>query len=327
MRNIRYQPLQTITYVAGKAPGIEIIRGVKTHAILFRVAAQATITGGAGGTVNAEGLQRLIERVKIIENGQTTIEVTGRALGYLTGRAQRQAANINQLSATAAATYQLSADFVLDFASIYGADPSETCYVERDSRFPTVIEVTFTTNPQTALISGTGLTLDSMSIAPTQMYDPVSQVMPFFLPRIKLVSSGSITGTITGFPVYLYPEAGARVESVLLHALTDGVTTATVLNGNVTLRGDKYRYVDTVSRYTMLNEARRFLNFPAVSLSYFELFSRFYGKLSEMYISGQDDNLRVEADVTNGGTASTFDAYLLQKLPIPGYTRALPQGW
>lgn len=327
MRNIRYQPLQTITYVAGKAPGIEIIRGVKTHALLFNLAAQVTITGGAGGTVNAEGVQRLIDRVKIIENGQTTIEVTGRQLGYLTGRAQRQAAQITQLSATAAATYQLSADFVLDFASIYGADPSETCYVERDSRFPTVIEITFATSPQTQLISGTGLVLDSLTIKPTQMYDPVSEVMPFFLPRIKLVSSGSITGTITGFPVYLYPEAGARVESVILHTLTDNVTTATVLNGNVSLRGDKFRYVDQVSRLTMLNESRRFLNFPAVSMAYFEFFSRFYGKLSEMFVSGQDDNFRAEVDVTNGGTASTIDAYLLQKLPIPGYTRALPPGW
>jgi hypothetical protein len=326
MRNVRYQTLRTISYVQGKAPGIEILRGVKTHALLFRLTAQVTIAGGAGGTVNAEGVQRLINRVKIIENGETTIEVEGRMLGYLTGRAQRQAANINQLSSAANGTYQLSADFVIDFASIYGADPSETCYVERNSNVPTMIEFEFNA-AQASLISGTGLTLDSFSIVPTQMFDPVSKVMPFFLPRIKLVTSDAVTGSVSQFPVFLYPEAGARIESVILHSVTDNVTNANVLNGTVTLRGDKFRYVDRVDRNTILNEHRRFRSFPAPSLAYLEFDSRFYGKLSEMFVTGQDDNFRAEVDATNPGTNTTFYAYLLEKLPIPDYTRAIPEGW
>lgn len=326
MRSIRYQTLRTISYVQGKAPGIEMLRGMKTHALLFRLDAQVTITGGAGGTVNAEGVQRLINRVKIIENGETTIEVEGRMLGYLTGRAQRQAANITQLSAATAATYTISADFVLDFASIYGADPSETCYVERNSNVPTLIEFEFNA-VQASLISGTGLALDSFTLTPTQMYDPESKVMPFFLPRVKLVTSDSVSGTVSQFPVFLYPEAGARIESAILHSITDGVTNASVLNGTVTLRGDKFRYVDRVDRRTILNEHRRFRNFPAPSLAYLEFDSRFYGKLSEMFITGQDDNFRAEVDATNPGAATSFYAYLLEKLPIPDYTRAIPAGW
>jgi hypothetical protein len=327
MRNIRYQTLRTISYVAGKAPGIEMIRGVKTHKIALRVDGSATIAGGAGGAVVAEGVQNLLSRVKLIENGETTVEVTGRLLAYLTGRGQKQAANITQLSAAAAATYAISADLIIDFAHIWGADPSETCYVERDSRFPTLIEIEFASDPEAVLITGTGLTLDSLTVVPTQQYDPVSSVMPFFLPRMKLITSDAVTGTQVDFPVFLYPEAGARIESVILHALTDQLTNASVLNGNVTLRGDKFRYVDRVSRFTILNELRQAYAFPAPSAGYLEFLSRFYGKLSEMFITGQDDNFRAEVDCTNPGTSTVFNALMLEKLPIPGYTRALPPGW
>lgn len=327
MRNIRYQTLRTISYVAGKAPGIEIIRGVKTHKLAFRMDGAATIVGAGGGAVRAEGAQSMISRVKLIENGETTVEVTGRLLAYLTGRGQKQAANITQISGAGAGAVTFSADFILDFAHIWGADPSETCYVERDSRFPTLIEFEFATDPNATLITGTGLTLDSLTVVPTQMYDPVSTVMPFFIPRYKLVTSDAVTGTQVDFPVFLYPEAGARVESVIMHALTDQLTNASVLNGNVTLRGDKFRYVDRVNRFTILNELRQAYSAPTPSLGYFEFLSRFYGKLSEMFITGQDDNFRAEVDCTNPGTSTIFNTLLLEKLPIPGYTRALPQGW
>jgi hypothetical protein len=327
MRNIRYQTLRTISYVSGKAPGIELIRGVKTHRLGIGLRAQVTIAGGLGGSVRAEGVERLVPRLKLIENGETTVELTGRLLSYLTARAQKQAAAISQLSSAANGTYQLSADWVIDFAHVWGADPSETAYVERDSRFPTLLEIEFAANPQAELITGSGLTLDFLRVIPFQMYDPLSTVMPFYLPRYKLITSDAVTGTQVDFPIFLYPEAGARVEAVVLHALTDGASNPSVLNGNVTLRGDKFRYVDRVDRLSMLNETRTYFSFPVPSLSYFEFNSRFYGKLSEMFITGQDDNFRAEVDCTNPGTSTVFNALLIEKLPVPGYTRALPDRW
>lgn len=305
-----------------------MLSGVKTHALGFNIAAQVTITGAAAGAVLAEGVQRVIDRLKIIENGDTTIEVTGRMLGYLTGRSMRQTPNFVQLSAATAAVYQLSGDFLLDFANIYGGDPSEVCYVERNSQAPTVIEITFAKVPATELTTvGTGVVLDSYIVTPFQMFDPVTQTPPAFLPRIAARTSQGITGTIKRFPVMLLPEAGQRVESVVLHSLSDNVSVATILNGNVSLRDDKVKYIEEVSRLSLLNEMRRFSDQPAVSLSYLELPSRFYGKLSEMYITGQGDNFRVEADVAHPGTTDIFDAYVIGRLSVPGLTAAIPQGW
>lgn len=330
MRNIMYQTLAQVTRSAsgGQAAPVELLRAVKTHALLLDVTADITIVGAGGGTVNAEGMQRLLSLVQLKENGKPTVEMTGQFLGYESNAATRQGANIGVLaSAGAQANTIVRANFVLDFASIFGADPAETCYVERDARFPTQLIVTFAADAQAALISGTGLTLNSLVITVTQMFDPNSRVMPFFLPRIRRTTSAAVTGTQTGFKTLLYPEGNNRVQSVVLHALTDGVTNSSVITGNVTLRGDKVRYIDTIPFRTLLAEMRRFSGSPTPAASYLELPCRFYGKLSECYVASQDDNWRTEVDCTNPGTTTVFDAYTKELEAIPGYTRDLPVGW
>jgi hypothetical protein len=333
MRNIMYQPLSTIQRNSGggQAAPVDLLRAVKTHAIILDVELDVTIVGAGGGNVVAEGLQSMISLLQLKENGKPTVELTGKALGYLTQRACRaQGANIEALAnAGAQANTILQGQFIVDFASIYGADPSETAYVERDARFPTQLVLTFpnAADAEAALIDGTGLTVNSFIVNVTQMFDPNSRVMPFFLPRIRRTTSSAVVGTQTGFKTMLYPEGNNRVQSVILHAITDGLTNANVINGNVTLRGDRVRYIDAVPFTTLLSELRRFFDAPAPSAGYMELLSRFYGKLSECYIASQDDNWRTETDATNPGVTTVLDAYTLELEPIPGYTRDLPTGW
>jgi hypothetical protein len=330
MLNIRHQIGSTInrTTSGGKAAPAELLRGTKKHAINLRATYDVTIVGAGGGTVNAEGTSRLINVVRVIENGITRIELSGRALGYFTQRALKQAANIGALAgAGAQANTILRADYVIDFASIYGADPGEVCFVERDARFPTIVEIEFATSPEAALISGTGLTLNSGSVEISELHDPNSQVMPFFLPRIKRLTSPAVTGTQSAFRIPLLPEGNNRVESVLLHGVTDDVSDTGVLTGAVTLRGDRERYIDNVDVRTLLNEQRRMFFSPAPAASYVEMYLRRYGKLSEMYVASQDDNWRVEAAVANPGVTTTIDSYTVEREAVPGYTRDIPPGW
>lgn len=327
-----YQSLATIQRASGggQAAPVELLRAVKTHAILLDVEMDITIVGAGGGNVVAEGIQSIMSLVQLKENGKPTVEMTGKLLGYYTEKASRQAANIGSLAnANAQANTIVRAQFAIDFASIYGADPSETCYVERDARFPTQLVLSFlnAADAEAALIDGTGLTVNSYIVNVTQMFDPNSRVMPFFLPRIRRTTSGAIVGTQTGFRTLLYPEGNNRVQSVILHSIVDGATSAAVLNGLVTLRGDKIRYVDAVSFRQLLAELRRFYDAPVPAASYLELPSRFYGKLSECYVASQDDNWRAEVDCTNPGTTAVIDAYTLELEAIPGYTRDLPAGW
>lgn len=330
MRNIKYQALTSFVRPAagGRSAPLEILRGVKSHALLFGLDLDVTIVGAGGGTVNAEGVQRLIDLIQIRENGVTRMEVTGRVLAYLTSRAQKQSANIGALaSAAAQANTLIHADFVLDFASIYGADPGETAFVEMDARFPTTVEVQWKADANASLISGTGLTLNSATLTMVQMFDPNSKLMPFFLPRIRRTTSKAIAGVQSAFSIPILPDRQNRVESLLLHSIVDDVSSTSLLTGQVTLRGDRERYIDSVDRRTILNEQRRFFDAPVPALSYLELYQRTYGKLSEMFVGNQDENFRVEAAVTGSGTTATVDVYSFEKEAVPGYTRELPAGW
>jgi len=330
VRNIKYQSLTSFVRPSGggRSAPLELLRGVKTHALLFGLDLDVTITGASGGSVNAEGVQRLIDLIQLRENGVVRAEVTGRVLAYLTSRAQKQVANIGALAnANAQTNTLLHADFTLDWANIYAADPAETAYVELDARFPTTVEVQWKADAQGALISGTGLTLNSATLTMTQMFDPNSKLMPFFLPRIRRTTSKAISGVQSAFSIPILPDRQNRVESLLMHSIVDDVSSTSILTGNITLRGDRERYIDTVDRRTILNEQRRFFDVPVPALSYVELWQRTYGKLSEMFVGNQDENFRIEAGVTGSGTTATIDVYSFEKEAVPGYTRDLPAGW
>jgi hypothetical protein len=330
VKTITMQTIGSVSRAAagGRSAPVEQIRGVKTHALLFGLDLDITIVGAGGGAVNAESTQRLIDLIVIKENGIPRVELTGRMLAYFTSRAQKQAANIGVLAgAGAQANTLVHADFVIDYASIYGADPAETAFVELDARFPTTIEVTWAADANAALISGTGLTLNSAALSISQMYDGASKLMPFFLPRIKRTTSKPITGVQSAFSIPLLPERQNRIESLVLHSLVDGVTSTALLTGQVTFRGDRVRFIDAVDRRTLLNEQRRFFDAPVPALSYLELNQRTYGKLSEMVVGNQDENLRVEAAVTGSGTTALIDVYSKELEVVPGYTRAIPEGW
>lgn len=332
MLNTLLQTLPTINRQAGatKAAPIDIRRGAKNHRFLISVTADITIVGAGGGTVRPEGLSNLIQELRVLENGKQVVQVGGAMLGYLTGRALRSAPVIGALaSAAAQANTILRGFYVLDFASVFHAIPTETAYVERDSRFPTQIEVQWAPNPEGVLITGTGLTLNSLSVEVVQVFDPNSKVMPFFLPRIKRSASNPITGTQSLFPAFVYPEGQNRVESHIFHSLADGFTSDDVLTGRVSIRGDKERYVDQVDFRAILQAYRVERQNPTARAGYLEFLYRRYGLLSECYWPGQDNNLRLEADVQlpGGATAAVFDIYSLELEPVPGYTRDLPQGW
>lgn len=310
---------------------VDLVRGVKSHMLQLSISAQVTIAGSSGGAVIARGIMNLIKEIRLLENGNPQYDTIGEILDYLTSRDQETRAVVVDLPNANAGTHTISAEWLIPFSEIMGADPAETAYVDRDSRFPTQIEVTFaTTGDDGILISGTGSTINSATVIPIQMYDPVTDVMPFFLPRMEKVTSKPFAGTMPNFEFDLNPRPGYRLEGVILRSVTDGVTNDTVLNGNITFRGDKVRYVDAIPATSLLNNTRRFLKpgiAPFARLGIVEFLFRFYGKLSENFVTGQDSNPRIIADVTNGGTSSWLEAYLIEREAVPGFTRALPAGW
>lgn len=312
----------------GKVAPIDCIRGTKTHRFEFEVTADVSIAGAGGGNVLAEGLSRCISLLRLLENGVPRVEVTGPFLAYLTSRAQYLGASVDALaSAGAQANTILRGLYVLDFAELLGADPGETCYSELDSRFPVQLEFTFAASYQSALISGTGLTMNSLGVKSVQHYDKQSKLPPVLLPRVRRQTSPAIVGSQGSFRIDCFPEAGRRLMETVCHALSDGATSATIFTGDIKVRDDQTIYHDTVPFRVLLNRSRRFHPGVTPSAGYMPVLYREYGKLSECYVSGQGDNLRWEAAVTQVGTTAVIDVYSIEGESVPNFTRDLPEGW
>lgn len=331
MLQILDKTLETINRQAGGglSKPVDLLVGMKTHALFVEVEAVVDISGGTtSGTPTAEGLSRLIDQVRIRENGETTVDLDGRLLQYLTDRGLASAATFDSLATGDVQTTTLRGNYVLSFASIFGADPSETAYIARNSRFPLQFDVNFTSDVAGALIAGGDrvVAVTSMTVRVTQQYDPISTKAPFFVPRIQRIGSNAFVGAVNNFPVLIYPEGGHRVQGVVAHGLSDGVTAA-MLTGDVSFRGDSQRYVDEVPFRTVLNELRRYFPGLTPQAGYLDLNFRRYGKLSECFLAGQDQNPRLVLDVNGGGTVNTFEVATLELAVLDGITRPLPPGW
>lgn len=324
--------LGSVDLVAGRVSApLDLIRGVKTHALLFDVLADVTIAGAAGGAVQPEGLQSLIDFVRLSENAVAKTEVPGPLLAYLTNRDQLLASPIGALAnADAQANTLLRGVFALRFATLIAADPGETAFVELNSAVPAQVRIGAVLNQAAALITGAGLVVNRLSVGVYQEFDPITQTMPLFLPRILPLNAVPVpVGAQNRFVIPIVPDENHRLESVIIRSVRNGLTDDNLWNGPLTLRGDSdRRYLEDVEPRVILAQSRA--TFPGIEVTrpgWLELHFRKYGKLSEMFKPGENVNLRIEAAVNNPGGDAQFQVFQIGREPVRGFTGAIPADW
>jgi hypothetical protein len=335
MLTILRQPLASVPFAAGKAPLVDMLRGVKTHAIYLRVRGTLVVSTAAAGNVAPEAYANILPQVRILEGGNPRIDVSGPLLNYLTNRNSRQAPTQSGLPAVGASlavgSYTISADFRIDFADIFAAgDPAETAFVDVLPNVRTQLEVTWsTTNTGIGTANLSNISLSGLTVQPVQIYDASPGQAPLYIPRIYRGSSGAITAATTKFPVPVFPQGTNRVSGLIFRPVTSSVTDATVWNtpsGTFNFRGDRSKYWDSVEFQEAYNEYLQAREQPvASSLTYLDLNFRRFGKLSECYVGGQDQNPRLEADVTSS-SSSVIEWYSLELEIVGGVTGKLPSG-
>lgn len=329
------QPLSLITYTPGKQLPVDMLRGVKTHRLYLRLQGTIVVASGGAGNVQPEPYANLISEVRILEGGIPRVDMPGTILQYLTARNQRQFIAGSGLpsvgSALAAGTYTVSADFAIDFANVWAAgDPSETAWIDVIANTRTQLEITW---PTTGALIGTAnpgnVDFSGLSIQAVQFYDTAAGQAPYFAPRLYRGTSGTIAGAVSKFPTFVFPQGSNRVAGIIFHPVTAEFTDPTVITsgspGLLTLQGDRTQYKQQVQYQHVLNELARFFNEPVPSAGYLEFYLRQYGKLSEMYVGGQDQNLRLLADVDSGST-SVIEWYTLENEIVDGVTAPIPAG-
>lgn len=331
------QPLTIINNpgpTGGKAPVQDMLRGVKTHSLYARLFGSVVVASGGAGNVRDEAYANIIQLFRVLEGGTPLVDITGPVWSYLTKKFSRQVtANVagtglpSTGSALAAGTYPIEVDFRLDFAEIFSAgDPAETCLIDVQQAVKTQVEVTWASNAVNVLgtANPTNVNLTGLSIQFVQKYDSLAGALPYFVPRIfRGPSSGQISGAQTDFPTLFYPQGSNRIQSVLLRSVTDGFTNDGVLTNTVTFRGDRTKYWDRVQFQEVQDEYARYFNNPTTRPAYLDFWLKENGKLSEMFIGGQDQNPRILADVTNPGSISLFEWYTFELESVDGVTAPL----
>lgn len=338
--------IPAVTSGSGKFTPQDLQRGVKTRRLYGRIFGNVVVATGGAGNVQTEAYPNITQQFRLLEGGNPLYDLSGPFQAYLTNRGAAQPRVGTGLpaagSALAAGTYPIDYPINLQFASNprYAAgDPSESSLVDtmkgnvrtqvEQTWAPNTINVLGTANPGNVNFAGLALQI-------TQEFDVAAGTAPYFLPRVFRGVSAQIVGTQQNFEVRYLPQGANRVAHVTFRSVTDGLTTGSlaggalggILNGLISHKGDRTKYIDQAQyQYGLDRLAFFFNNANSVggepTSAYLDLYLRSDGKLSEMYIGGQDQNPRLLADVTNPGTLSELEWYTEEMESLNGVTTPL----
>lgn len=182
---------------------VELLKNVNTHEIRGRLTATVTIAGGNNDiTLVAEGIQRLLSRLRLVHDGVEVVQpVTGRILYQLGARSVAALTAATNLTVNTAGAVNVAMDFIIPLAWKGLSDPILTCLpgtlpVEQELALYFEFEqgaanaIAGTTAGSGAF--GTGGT-DSMAVTNValtleQEYSS-GLVVPWYLPRIQVKST------------------------------------------------------------------------------------------------------------------------------------------
>lgn len=339
----KIQQLQTIVpsiLPIGQRNYSNMISGVRTHQLRFRIRATATLAGGPATAIrNAGSLWALIDNVGIEENGEDRVNIDGRFLRQLS-----QMVAARPLSATRLATYAngavtLEESAVLPLAWPLAVTPVETAFVERAPKQQTrVFVVANATTGTTTLLATTAgtVTISNLTVQVEQVFDDVA-MKPLFIPTIRR-QSDAVPSANPNQLVYLKSDKWIRAL-ILRQDSTVGEVDDIV--SALALRGDFRDYIgpglvdfeDLVrSQEAIFGGDLSAAGIDATAVApvqpdrnvYLGLNFQENGRLSNILNPNTDLNLRwvlnATPSVTAGATTSRVDTLIYELERIPGIT-------
>jgi hypothetical protein len=260
MLNTFFQPLGTFTLQ--QAPQrIELLKRVNLHAIHGRVNATIDIAagGGADGTLVTEGVQRLVQSLRVRLDGDDIVQgLTGRDLYHMLPFARASVVAATNLAAVGIQTTAIVFDFVLFFARPYLAQPILTVLpgsIIPQQELALYLQWDNAANAGAGSVAGTGVIttggtrLCTWTVLPTislvQEYS-TAFVRPWFVPRITVRTTEQVNAANTQLPLIL---TDARPFDAVIHRwlenpASDGANSITDLS--LLAGGGALRFWDSV---------------------------------------------------------------------------------
>lgn len=218
---------------------VDLVQGVNVHAIVGRLTATVDIAAGGGnsGTVITEGVQRLIQSLRIRHDGDDRVGlVSGRQLYQLTRCARWDVVAATNLATGDVQTTNIAFDFEIPIESPWLDDPVMTVWPAKlpvRQELAAYIQFATDTNAGAGSDLGTGVLVDGgdrvitftdFNLELVQVYS-TGEIMPWYLARWTPDVTRTFDAATNQLPYLL--AGGRRIQLSLFRFLSDDFQDAT----------------------------------------------------------------------------------------------------
>jgi hypothetical protein len=281
--------------VVGQRSSTKLKNKVRTQRLRCRMEATVNLTGAGTAIRNAGNVVALFDAMGLSENGTDRWLFDPRPLHHVARGYAASTPNDVRLTSTAIGTYKLATTFYLDLAMPDTASPTETSFVEGDTRQVLEAFVQYT-GDLTRLIAGAVGTITNVAIYFTQIYDAKTEA-PLFIPTVRQMTE-SVVNANAEQTIYIkgsrYMRAMVISQDSDAGDVDDVIVSLAVRGDEEDLIGPKqcgwYELYD--SQAAEMGGGVRPATEPRA-----HLFMKLYrnGRLSTVHNPAADRNLRIEA--------------------------------
>lgn len=323
MKNSKEELLADIPFNAASPQLIDLVADTLTDEITLDVMNDVTIAGGAAsGTVLPEGTQRQVAAVRIYEAGEPIIDIGGDALYQITERESKKAlSGVNLATGDIQGPTSIRQQLRLRFATpLLGDHGFETALRPRDPKKKFQLEITWAPVLKTVLVSAANdrvFTYANTICRVTQSHDPgaFASFRPLYLPRI-VRSDVAVAAAQANLQVPI--DTLQRVRAILLHQISDTVSTDLISQFN--LRDDGREYKRSVFARTSHEKEQGDFGGATDQVGYLFFNLAENQRLGNTWGPQQGAHLKFECTVTHPGTVDLIRAYRFELVKVPGVT-------
>lgn len=255
MLNTQRQTIATLGFSVDEQP-VDVPAGINTHGFIIHLEAVIDIAagGGADGTLQTEGIQRLIQSFRFSHDGRNRIgPLNGRDLWQVSALQRLQVTDATNLAGAGIQTTTVSMDLYVPLAYQFLARPIDTVWpgnlpVNDELRLFVQFETSATNAGDTAgsgafVVPGTGtrvITITGVSMRITQVYSTrvlananPQRNAPWFLPQIQVRSTPQFLAADTELTLRL--RGVPRFAAVIWRSLEDVTADAAALINTISL--------------------------------------------------------------------------------------------
>lgn len=230
-------PLAALTVFAANVRAATLLRNaMRTLKLRVTVTGTVNVTAAGTGIRNRGSLLAAFDRIGLSENGKDRWNLDPRALRMLSecySAGQGSPTRLTSAQATAIGDYDLRETFDMHLAVPTTASPTETAFVEEDTR--TALEFFVVPNLLASkIVAGGTAALSNLRVEVEQIHDDKSDERPLFVPICREIVA-NCTASNTAEPIYLRSEL--YIRGFMLSQDSDIGEVTDIVNG-VALIGD-----------------------------------------------------------------------------------------